>query len=149
MACNGSKNAQASPEGQAKKEGPARLVSPPTYWNNFEIFKDGAFVMATAEEQPATDDETNKRFLRELYSGIRYPVEAREKGIGGEVVIAVVLDQQGQLEKAYPVKSVGYGCDEESLRMIKRIYGKGQMPHLVDGMPVRVRFEVPVRFRLE
>lgn len=50
---------------------------------------------------------------------MKYPAEARRKGIQGTVEIKVTFDSECMIVKREIVKSVGYGCDEEALTALR------------------------------
>ena len=50
---------------------------------------------------------------------MKYPAEARRKGIQGTVEIKVTFDSECVIVKWEIVKSIGYGCDEEALTALK------------------------------
>ena len=50
---------------------------------------------------------------------MKYPAEARRKGIQGTVEIKVTFDSECAIVKREIVRSVGYGCDEEALTALK------------------------------
>ncbi|MDJ1481772.1 energy transducer TonB [Cytophagaceae bacterium YF14B1] len=54
-----------------------------------------------------------------LYSKLFYPAKAKENNISGFVTIELTIDKNGIPKNPVVVKSLGYGCDEEALRVIK------------------------------
>ncbi|MDJ1492031.1 energy transducer TonB [Cytophagaceae bacterium DM2B3-1] len=54
-----------------------------------------------------------------LYSKLLYPAKAKENNISGFVTIELTIDKNGIPKNPIVVKSLGYGCDEEALRVIK------------------------------
>lgn len=86
-----------------------------------------------------------------MYENIVYPLEARQKGNEGTVVLSFVVEKDGTLSDTKVVKDVGGGCGEEALRIlnlmnpnnIKWVPGK----HL--GKVVRTQFNLPLKFKLE
>ncbi|MDJ1468858.1 energy transducer TonB [Xanthocytophaga flava] len=54
-----------------------------------------------------------------LYSKLLYPAKAKENNISGFVTIELTIDKNGMPKNPVVVKSLGYGCDEEALRIIK------------------------------
>lgn len=89
----------------------------------------------------------NRTLYRALYSTVRYPVEARELRIQGTVEISFVVERDGSCSGHYISKSIGGGCDEEALRVVKSL-GK-YVPGKYAGQPVRTHIMLPVKFRLE
>ena len=82
-----------------------------------------------------------------LSKNIRYPVEAEENGIQGRVIVTFVVERDGSITDVRVVKSVDPSLDKEAVRVTK------SMPHWNPGMqnggPVRVKFTLPVTFRLQ
>jgi TonB family protein len=89
----------------------------------------------------------NRTLLQALYSTVRYPVEARELRIQGTVEISFVVERDGSQSGHRITKSIGGGCDEEALRVVKSL-GK-YVPGKYSGQPVRTHIMLPVKFRLE
>ncbi len=76
-------------------------------------------------------DKRNKKFLKlpRLYGGrealkafvranLRYPPQALEKGIQGDVIVRFRVTGKGEVREAVVAKGLGYGCDEEALRLV-------------------------------
>jgi periplasmic protein TonB len=57
--------------------------------------------------------------LDSLQSRLVYPEEAMKKNIEGKVYILLAVDTSGNQLCARVIKSLGYGCDEEALRLIQ------------------------------
>jgi TonB family protein len=53
-----------------------------------------------------------------IAKNIRYPLEAREAGIEGDVIVAYEVTDNGLVINPHIVKGLGHGCDEEALRII-------------------------------
>src|SRR5512133_2816516 len=53
-----------------------------------------------------------------IVSNLRYPAAAEEARIEGFVIVAYEVDDDGMVENAHIQKALGYGCDEEALRVI-------------------------------
>lgn len=75
-----------------------------------------------------------------------YPPKARAGQIEGAVYIEVLVLASGKLAGAKVVKKVGFGMDEEALRLINSI--ERFEPGRQKGKPVKLRMVVPVRFSL-
>ena len=84
-----------------------------------------------------------------VYRNFRYPAAARENGGGGKVEILVVVNESGVLESMELIKGIGSGCDEESLEAVQNMQEIGFEPAILNGMPVKVRYIIPVIFRLD
>ncbi|MCP3896013.1 MULTISPECIES: energy transducer TonB [Bacteroides] len=82
-----------------------------------------------------------------LGKNIKYPTIAQENGTQGRVIVQFVVNKDGSIVDPRVVKSVDPYLDKEALRVI------GTMPKWKPGMqrgkPVRVKYTVPVMFRLQ
>ena len=77
---------------------------------------------------------------------IRYPDKAKEKKIGGTVLISVVIDSIGNIEDAFVHEGIGGGCNDEALRAVRLMDKVGFYPGEIDGQPVTVKFDIPITF---
>lgn len=82
-----------------------------------------------------------------LKKNLRYPEMARELNIQGKVYISFVVDEEGKIINATVLKGIGYGCDEEALRVIK-LAPKGT-PGYMGNKPVKVSLVQAIDFRLQ
>lgn len=57
--------------------------------------------------------------LEALYKQITCPAKASEQAISGTVTVQLTVDKQGMPQNVMVVKSLGSGCDEEAVRVIK------------------------------
>ena len=82
-----------------------------------------------------------------LSKNIKYPVVAEENGVQGRVIVTFVVERNGSITDVQVVKSVDPSLDKEAVRVVKA------MPHWIpgkqNGQAVRVRFTLPVQFRLQ
>ena len=60
-------------------------------------------------------------FEKYLLTKTQYPEEAKQKGIRGSVLVRFIVDKKGKIRDAKVLKSLGYGCDEEALRVINEM----------------------------
>ena len=80
-----------------------------------------------------------------LQKKIRYPLQAKSLGVQGVVYVQSIINEKGKIEDPKVVKKLGAGCDEEALRVLKKSKFK---PGYDKGKPVKVRFTLPIFFRL-
>lgn len=90
----------------------------------------------------------NAALLSFVAKNIVYPTLAREIGQEGTVFVSFVVNENGMVEGAKILKGIGYGCDEEVLRVINKL-PKWKKVGRQDGKPVKVRFNIPVAFKLK
>jgi protein TonB len=82
-----------------------------------------------------------------LSKNIKYPVVAEENGIQGRVIVTFVVERDGSITDVKVAKSVDPSLDKEAQRVVR------SMPHWIpgkqNGAAVRVKYTVPVTFRLQ
>lgn len=85
--------------------------------------------------------------MKYLAANIKYPPLARENNIQGKVALTFVVNKNGSISDVSILKDIGGGCGKEAVRVI------GTMPNWspgeANGHPVKVRFTLPVSFKLE
>ena len=82
---------------------------------------------------------------------IRYPAIAKENGVSGSAVIRFVVERDGSLSNIELLRDPGTGLGAEALRVVQLMATEGEKwtPGKQRGRPVRVQFNLPVKFRLE
>ena len=78
---------------------------------------------------------------------VKYPAEAKKADAQGRVFIGFIVEPDGSLSDFKVLRGIGYGCDEEALRVVKSM-PKWQ-PGMHRGKAVRVQYLVPVNFKLD
>jgi TonB family protein len=73
-----------------------------------------------------------------------YPKEAKKKNIQGTVYVSFIVDSSGVLHDFIVREGVGYGCDEEAVRLLKGT--SPWIPARKEGRPVAMRYVMPVQF---
>ena len=69
--------------------------------------------------------------------GVAYPAQAREKGIEGNVILRVSLDEKGHVHDVKVISGLGYGLDEAAVRAIRTSAKCKFSPAIADdGKPV-------------
>lgn len=81
-----------------------------------------------------------------LNQNIRYPAEAQENCVQGRVVVSFVVGKDGHISDVTVLRSVDPSLDKEAVRVI--INMPRWTPGKQGGEPVKVRYNVPVSFRL-
>ena len=85
--------------------------------------------------------------LKFLGKNIKYPVEAQKAGVQGKVIVQFVVEKDGNIANPKVVRSIDPDLDGEAIRVIS-IMPKWK-PGMQKGQPVRVKYTVPVTFRLD
>lgn len=103
-------------------------------------------IFATAEKMPEFPGGSSALF-QYLNKNIKYPVVPQEQGIQGRVIIQFVVDKDGTITNPVVVRSIDPYLDKEALRVIKAM--PKWNPGIQGVRPVRVKYTVPVTFRLQ
>lgn len=79
-----------------------------------------------------------------LRQNAHYPDKAKEAGIEGSVFVGFVVDEAGRILDAQVLKGLGYGLDEEALRLVRLM--PWWSPGVLNGKPVKVASTLRIRF---
>ena len=82
-----------------------------------------------------------------LSSNIKYPVVAQENGVQGRVIVGFVVEKDGSISDVKVMRSVDPSLDREAQRVVKAM--PKWKPGKQNGSAVRVKYTVPVVFRLQ
>ena len=82
-----------------------------------------------------------------LNSNIKYPVVAQENGVQGRVIVGFVVERDGSITDVKVMRSVDPSLDREAQRVVKAM--PKWKPGKQNGSAVRVKYTVPVVFRLQ
>lgn len=82
-----------------------------------------------------------------LAQNMGYPVTAQENGVQGRVTVSFVVETDGSITDVEVARSVDPFLDREAMRIVKAM--PKWTPGKKDGKPVRVKYTVPVVFRLQ
>ena len=83
--------------------------------------------------------------MANLQKCIKYPEMAKRAGIEGRVFVQFVVNEQGTVTSPVVARGIGGGADEEALRCVAEVRFK---PGLQRGRPVKVKFSLPVTYKL-
>ena len=84
--------------------------------------------------------------LQYLMKNIKYPEQAMKEGIQGRVTVRFIVEKDGSISDVKPVLSVHPLLNKEAVRVVESMPKWSPGKH--NGKPVRVRFNVPVMFKL-
>ena len=84
--------------------------------------------------------------MQYLSSNIHYPAVAAENGVQGRVVVGFVVERDGSITDVNVMRSVDPSLDREAVRVVKNM--PRWTPGKQNGSAVRVKYQVPVTFRL-
>ena len=115
---------------------------------NFLAFVDGSYSVIPLDKV-ATPQIGWNEFFKFTIGNIKYPTEARENNIQGIVNSYIIINENGKIEDFGIEKGIGYGCDEEVLRVIGLFKDEIFNPATKDGKPIKVKYLYKVSFKLE
>ena len=85
--------------------------------------------------------------IRYIADNLDYPKDAMESGIEGRVFVKIIVEPNGNISNAKIIRGLGYGCDEEAIRVVESM--PNWKPGRKNGETVRVNMAVPVNFKLQ
>jgi periplasmic protein TonB len=102
-------------------------------------------ILDFAELQPSFAGGQSEMY-KFLSENLKYPRAAQNMGTQGIVFVAFVVEKDGSITDVKVIKGIGFGCNEESERVIKKMpkWNAGMQ----NGKPVRVRFTIPIKFKM-
>ena len=103
-------------------------------------------VFDVVEEMPSFPGG-NGALMSFLNSNIKYPVVAQENGVQGRVIVGFVVERDGSITDVKVMRSVDPSLDREAQRVVKAM--PRWKPGKQNGSAVRVKYTVPVVFRLQ
>ena len=85
--------------------------------------------------------------MKYLQKNIKYPTISQENGVQGRVIVQFVVNRDGSIVEPTVIRSVDPYLDKEALRVVSTM--PKWKPGEQRGKPVRVKFTLPVQFRLQ
>ena len=115
-----------------------------------KVFKvvEGDSVVDKKLDRPPLFLDGEVMMMENIFRNIRYPGEARDNGVSGKVIISFIVGKDGKTCNHKVAKGIGYGCDEEALRVVREIPDNWS-PGLLNGEAVSVQFIMPVQFKIQ
>ena len=131
-----------------------------------EKAKYGALIITTVKHQEEIDNEPLSQpdvfdkvdemphfpdgmagLMQYLSTNVRYPKDAKESGTQGSVIVSFIVEKDGSISNAKVTKPTYSSLDEEALRVVSAM--PKWVPGKQNGEAVRVKYAVPVSFRLK
>ena len=103
-------------------------------------------VFLVVEEQPMFPGGMGE-MMKYLQTNIKYPEQAKSNGVEGRVIVQFVVNKDGSISNDTVVRSVDPLLDAEAIRVVRSM--PNWTPGKQKGEAVRVRFTLPVTFRLD
>ena len=121
------------------------VIAPPVEAPVVEEVEEEIFVVVESMPEFPGGAQEMMKFIAE---NIKYPVIAQENGIQGRVICQFVIEKNGSVTDIQVVRSSGdASLDKEAERVIKNM--PKWKPGKQRGKPVRVKYTIPVAFRLQ
>jgi TonB family protein len=107
------------------------------------LYSDSIYNVADVEPQFPGGMEGMFDYLKK---SLRYPAKCRASGVQGTVYVTFIVERDGTVRQARVVRGIGSDCDAEALRVVGAM--DNWQPGKKNDKPVRVRMNLPVRFKL-
>lgn len=128
-----------------------------THYSQPFIYSNKLKILTAEEVNPENQskiDEVNPEYLggmpefyKMIFQNQVYPKDAKNRDIEGRVYVQFVVLENGQVEQLKVIKGIGYGCDEEAMRLVALSSGNW-IPGKQYGNTVKVRMVLPIIFKL-
>ena len=128
------------------KDKTVSISAPVTSTGSTIVEEEDQVVFQVVEKMPSFPGGDAALF-KYLSDNVKYPVIAQENGVQGRVICQFVVNRDGSIVDVEVVRSVDPSLDKEAIRVIKSMpkWSPGQQR----GKPVRVKYTLPVNFRLQ
>lgn len=83
-----------------------------------------------------------------LANNLKFPQEAREAGADGTVHVRFIVDENGKVSSPTALNNVGFGLSAEAIRVVSSI-PNFKKPGMMKGVPVKVYFTLPIKFKYQ
>jgi protein TonB len=104
-------------------------------------------IFEVVEQMPEFPNGGMAGLMQFLSKNIKYPTIAQENGTQGRVTVQFVVNADGSIVDAKVIRGVDPYLDKEALRVINSM--PKWKPGMQRGKAVRVKYTVPVMFRLQ
>ena len=82
-----------------------------------------------------------------IHDHLKYPAVSLEEGVQGTVMLRFVVNENGSVGEVQILKSLDTYCDREAKRVVQSL--PRFTPGRQQGKPVKVWFQVPIRFEIQ
>jgi len=101
----------------------------------------------TAVEIQAAFPGGFEKLSKFLQNNLKYPKAAQRANVKGKVFLSFVVNSQGKISDIKVLKGIGFGCDEEAVRVVQSM--PAWTPGKQGGRSVSSRFTLPISFTLQ
>lgn len=121
------------------------IAAPSAVTDNAKIAGESDLPLLVADQMPQFPGG-EREMMRFIKFNLHYPASAQENGVQGTVLLNFVVDREGKITNIKVIKGIGFGCDEESVRVLQKmpLWSPGKQK----GQAVLVSFTMPIRFVL-
>ncbi|WP_234733766.1 energy transducer TonB [Tellurirhabdus bombi] len=140
------KTVEGDPNAGEMIEAPSTAAGPTVVEKAIEVEKKEEEPLLFVEQQPEFPGGPAAMY-EWLSKNMKYPPAAARSNISGKVYLSFVVNADGSIVDEQVTKGIGFGCDEEALRVVKKM--PKWRPGKQSGRPVRVKFNLPIVFALE
>lgn len=141
--------APATPPPPAPPPAPEPVIEegPLIFAERMPVFGQECFDLPGDERKTCSD----RALLTFVQSRVNYPALARENGIQGTVVVSFTVEKDGSISDVAAAREVAGGCTAAALKAVNAINSENARfkPGIQGGLPVRVRYNLPVKFSLQ
>lgn len=102
-------------------------------------------VYQVVEQQPSFPGGREELFKYLAYN-VRYPIDAAKNKIEGRVLVTFVVEHDGSISNVNVANSVYPSLDKESIRVVSGM--PKWIPGKANGKTIRVKYTIPITFRL-
>jgi TonB family protein len=88
----------------------------------------------------------NQKIKQFINRNVEFPEMAKQMGVAGKVWVSFIINNDGNVSDVKIERSVDKLLDDEALRVIREL--PKILPAKADGLPVRLRYSVPINFQL-
>ncbi|NEN25142.1 energy transducer TonB [Cryomorpha ignava] len=110
-----------------------------------EVVTEEVIELPFVDEWPSFPGGDTAR-VKYLMANVNYPDKAKHVGVQGTVWVEFIIAKDGSIEDAVVIRGVGAGLDEEALRVVNEM--PRWTPGKQRGLPVKVRFRLPIKYTL-
>ncbi|WP_300694814.1 M56 family metallopeptidase [uncultured Bacteroides sp.] len=137
-----SETTATQPETPAPQQDKDKLVT----YQGVVVNKDDNPVLEVAEQMPVFPDGGMPGLMQFLAKNIKYPINAQKNGTQGRVTAQFIVNTDGSISNVEILRGVDPDLDSEAVRVISTM--PNWKPGMQKGKAVRVKYTIPVMFRL-
>lgn len=111
-----------------------------------DVFPEDGKIYTVVEQQPEFPGG-EAAMMAYIKKNLKYPASASENGIQGRVTLSFVVEKDGSISNIEILRSPAEELSQEAIRLVKSM--PNWKPGVLKGKKVRVKYILPVTFRLQ